>query len=410
MRIGNPRDLEGGGVEARIEGGRAFLETMLSCPVAVTDKPRGYLPEFETTHSLMADRQPALNAAWLTDFVQAADRQIVYELTEPLGTTITLFWAGEQLVLIGPYTAGPVKSAEAEALLGSLGIPGAQLQPYLLWRSRFAIVESEYVMRGATALLHHTGHRTTELGFERVPTTTTVIAPGSAEPIHSAPFDAIERRYAAEEEFMQAIAEGDERRALATLHAMAAETQKPSYLTTPYLGATILRIMTRVAAQRSGLPPVTIDALSQTAAQRLHRSAHTNDVTSVTPAIVAMVSEFCIHIRRYRQRPYSGLVRQIIDEIELHLSHNVSPTDLAHRLGVSESHLARRFKTETGRTISGYVAVERANRAARLLATTAQPVQDIAAYVGYLDANYFVKVFKSVHGVTPSTYRRQHAF
>ena len=57
------------------------------------------------------------------------------------------------------------------------------------------------------------------------------------------------------------------------------------------------------------------------------------------------------------------------------------------------------------RTIAAYTAQQRTERAARLLATTTQSVQDIALFVGYDDANYFVKVFRAAHGMTPSAYR-----
>ena len=35
-------------------------------------------------------------------------------------------------------------------------------------------------------------------------------------------------------------------------------------------------------------------------------------------------------------------------------------------------------------------------------------VQQISAYVGYLDNNYFVKVFKKQYGMTPTEYRAKN--
>ena len=78
---------------------------------------------------------------------------------------------------------------------------------------------------------------------------------------------------------------------------------------------------------------------------------------------------------------------------------------IAERFGVSASTLARRFRSETGTTVAGYVAARRAERAARLLTTTSQSVRDIALFVGYDDANYFVKVFRAAYGMTPTAYR-----
>lgn len=46
--------------------------------------------------------------------------------------------------------------------------------------------------------------------------------------------------------------------------------------------------------------------------------------------------------------------------------------------------------------------------AARQLARTNTPVQEVAAAVGILDANYFVKRFKAAFGYTPTEFRRRY--
>ena len=58
--------------------------------------------------------------------------------------------------------------------------------------------------------------------------------------------------------------------------------------------------------------------------------------------------------------------------------------------------------------MAAYVAAQRTERAARMLSTTRESVQDIALFVGYEDANYFVKVFRAAYGMTPSAYRTEH--
>lgn len=392
-----------------LEAARAAVEVVLGCPVAIADDPSRFLAGFEEAYCLDPAVQPALTAAYLGDLTASMDHRVVHELHEPAGTRVTLFWLGEALACIGPYTARTLRPGEAAELAGKLRLPSSHVQALTLYRARFAILDSEYAMRCAVALLARVGLTESELGFKRVTGDDAGVAPGTAEPPQSASYADIEQRYAIEGAFMQAITDGDERRALAELSRMEHTRRMPGYLNNPYLGAAILRILCRVAAQAGGLPPVTIDAISQTYAQRLHRSGHAPDATRAAQDLTAMVSEFCKQVRRYRQRPYSGLVRQVVDEIELHLSRDVSPSELAARRHVSASHLARRFKAETGHTIASFVAERRAMTAAQLLATTDQPVRDIAAYVGVLDANYFVKVFKAVHGVTPTEYRRAHS-
>ena len=80
---------------------------------------------------------------------------------------------------------------------------------------------------------------------------------------------------------------------------------------------------------------------------------------------------------------------------------------MAEYTGISNGNLCRCFKKETGMTITEYLANLRCTEASRLLKESAYPIQEIAAYVGYLDNNYFVKVLKKKYGLTPSEYRNQ---
>lgn len=392
-----------------VEVAAGTLGTVLGCPVALTGDTAGFLRDFEERYAFLPAAQPALTASYLGGFVDGMAEHVVHELTEPLGTAVTVLHLPGRLAVIGPYTARALRANEATALLGQVRIPGAHLQAFSLYRSSFAIVDSEFVMRGAVALLEAAGCDGDRVGFERVATSARPLDEGVREPAQSAPFAAIETRYAIEHDFIEAVSEGNERRALDALRRMSTVPRPPGYLNTPFLGATILRIMTRVAAQLGGLPPVTIDAISQTYAQELHRSGHSPDAQRTAASIAAMVGEFCRNIRRHQQSPYSPAVRRAMDHVALHLSHHVTPGELAERAGVSESHLGRLFKAETGWTLTQYVARERARRAAQLLASTDQPVRDIAAHVGYLDANYFVKVFRTAYAMTPSEYRRSQA-
>lgn len=382
-----------------------FLEDLIGCPVGLWVNVSDGLADFEASFCFDVALQPAFTRAHLVEFVTQADQRRVYELEEPLGMVVALAWLGDVLCLVGPYTRHALRDLEAEQLLGRLRISGAHLAPYMLYRSRFPIADAEYVVRGVLGLARVAGQDAPRYGLERVVETT---LPARADDLpRSAPYEQVEERYAAEQAFMDAVTDGDEAGALAAMNRMSTAGQRNAgqYLRTPYLGATIMRILTRVAAQRAGLPPVTIDAISQSHAQRLHRSGHTADAARNQSSIGDMVHEFCVHIQRHKKRPYSLLVRQAMDEIDLYLTHQVTTADLAQRLKISESQLARRFKTETGRTVSEHVAAVRVERAARLLRSTDQPVRDIAAHVGYLDANYFVKVFRAQIGMTPSGYR-----
>jgi AraC-like DNA-binding protein len=395
--------------DAALEPILAVLTEVLSCPVVLTEDIDTALTAFQREHCLNPQLQPAFTATALRTFVEQMPDQVVHEIEEPLGMATAVARWNDRLLLIGPYTHEPLYPGTAEELMSRLGIPTSHLSLYKLYRTRYPIVDAEYVYRSAAALLRAAGVEDSLGSLEQVKAEAGTIPPGLADAPQSGSFAVVEERYRREQEFMDAVADGSAEQALAALQKLSGMPRISGYLNTPFLGATILRIMARVAAQRGGLPPVTIDAISQEYAQRLHRIGHTSDPRRTFGFTAQMVTDFCQAVRRHRQRNYPPLVRRVTDEIDLHLSHHVSTVALAERLGVSTSTLARRFKDATGTTVVGYVARRRAERAARLLATTSQSVRDIAVFVGYDDANYFVKVFRAEYGMTPTAYRELHA-
>lgn len=56
-------------------------------------------------------------------------------------------------------------------------------------------------------------------------------------------------------------------------------------------------------------------------------------------------------------------------------------------------------------SVGEYIRLTRHKNACRLLKNSAVPVSSIALNVGYMDTNYFCRVFKSIEGITPTEYR-----
>jgi AraC family L-rhamnose operon transcriptional activator RhaR len=79
--------------------------------------------------------------------------------------------------------------------------------------------------------------------------------------------------------------------------------------------------------------------------------------------------------------------------------------ELARDAGVTGAHLSRLFKRAAGLPPLAYLTRWRLERAAALLVQTPHPVADIAAEVGWLDANLFSRRFRAHFGESPSAYR-----
>lgn len=98
-----------------------------------------------------------------------------------------------------------------------------------------------------------------------------------------------------------------------------------------------------------------------------------------------------------------------IRDAQLNLRENfsapVSVPDLARLAGLSTSHFSALFRAATGGGVIEYVKTLRMARARELLATTSRSVAEIAALVGYGDAFYFSRQFRTINGCSPSQYR-----
>jgi len=101
------------------------------------------------------------------------------------------------------------------------------------------------------------------------------------------------------------------------------------------------------------------------------------------------------------------------DEIEAvatwmreHVGQRVSVTALARRAGLSPAHFSLCFKKHTGFAPIDYFLRLKIRRACGMLDGTPLTVGRIAREVGYDDAFYFSRLFRSIMGCPPKAYRK----
>ena len=83
--------------------------------------------------------------------------------------------------------------------------------------------------------------------------------------------------------------------------------------------------------------------------------------------------------------------------------------EIMKKFSLNRNRLNDIFVKETSVTCLNYFVKMRMNLAQIMLAETELQIGEIGARVGYADANYFVKVFKKMTGVTPSQYRESYS-
>ena len=82
---------------------------------------------------------------------------------------------------------------------------------------------------------------------------------------------------------------------------------------------------------------------------------------------------------------------------------------LADSLQLSPSYISRVFRIHTGQTIMRYVAEKRMRLCKQMLVETDLPLAEIVRTAGYLDKNSFIRKFRLETGVTPMSFRAEHA-
>lgn len=73
---------------------------------------------------------------------------------------------------------------------------------------------------------------------------------------------------------------------------------------------------------------------------------------------------------------------------------------------MSQSHLSREFKRETGMTLTDYIKKHRLNEAKFLLETGNLSIKEIAQRVGYPDPRALNRLFRQTEGLTAANYRK----
>ena len=101
----------------------------------------------------------------------------------------------------------------------------------------------------------------------------------------------------------------------------------------------------------------------------------------------------------------SEVVKRAISYIISHYDKPLTIELVAKQLFVSERHLMRCFKTETGVTFNEYLTKYRMSKAIHLLRHSEYKIYEIAHLVGYNDSRYFCKLFKKIIGKEHTFYR-----
>ncbi len=103
-----------------------------------------------------------------------------------------------------------------------------------------------------------------------------------------------------------------------------------------------------------------------------------------------------------------SLSNQIIRYLTENYEQDITLSNLSERFYVSKDYMSHIFKNETGISPIKYLILYKIERIKTYLIETDKSIAEIAALVGYEDANYMTQVFKKNVGESPSKFRADH--
>lgn len=129
---------------------------------------------------------------------------------------------------------------------------------------------------------------------------------------------------------------------------------------------------------------------------------------AVATGFIRMVGMFGLGARSRNERVRNSGKRlaEVVDAIQQDLLHPWTVGAMAEKAAMSAAHFSERFKEQTAMSPMAYVIHLRMQRAAGLLQWSEASVAEVATRVGYDDAYYFSRLFRSVFGVSPRAYRK----
>lgn len=110
-------------------------------------------------------------------------------------------------------------------------------------------------------------------------------------------------------------------------------------------------------------------------------------------------------VEEREKRANSRYTEQCKEYIRKYYHQKICIPDIAEALGVSESHLSRIFKKETGESIQKYSMHMRIERAENLLKYSEASLTEISEDLCFSSQSHFGKVFKVYKNMTPKQYR-----
>lgn len=131
-----------------------------------------------------------------------------------------------------------------------------------------------------------------------------------------------------------------------------------------------------------------------------------HDRASIRQLLGALLSRLNELEQDRAEDSHSRHVSAALKYLEMHLNEPYDAESLARHCGLSVSRINALFRAEVRQSPLQYQIQLRLEKAANLLRSPYNLVQEVAAQCGYADVNYFVRQFRKHFGMSPGRWRQ----
>ncbi|AEB30773.1 transcriptional regulator, AraC family [Carnobacterium sp. 17-4] len=217
-------------------------------------------------------------------------------------------------------------------------------------------------------------------------------------------YSEVEKIYRIEKQILHAVEKGDRDEALRFLEFFKIDLtyRIPGNPLRTYknLGFS-LNTSLRITVEKVGISPIYIHLLSNKIAILIENLTTISELEKIQ---TVMISEYCQLVETDRSQKYSPVIKEAVTHIQLHYFEKISLSTISKKLNINATYLSKRFKIETGQTLTHYIQDLRINHSKELIKQNQLSITEVALKVGFENLNYFCTIFKKVTGVTPKHY------
>ena len=170
--------------------------------------------------------------------------------------------------------------------------------------------------------------------------------------------------------------------------------------------AIVTTTMATWEAIAAGVSPADAYRLSDYLLIQIDRCQIIEEITDLNRRSIYKITKL-VGVTR-KTRSFSSYTEQCKDYISQNYHHKSYMEDIAEAIGISQGHLSRVFRQDTGEKIQDYILKFRIKRAANLLKYSDATLSEISDYVCFNSQSHFGSVFKEYMKMTPGQYREKY--